>query len=107
MRLREIIEHMNRLFDGDLTDGDQLVYTNDVIKRKLLESDELTAQAMNNSKAQFSSSPTLEDEIMNAIMGALEAHQTMSQQALNSEKVRRGLKDVLLGPAHRAMREIG
>ena len=98
-RLREIIDRMNGLFDGDLTDGDQLVYINDVIKGKLLESEELTTQAMNNSKAQFSSSPTLEDEIMNAVMDALEAHQTMSQQALNSEKVRRGLKDVLLGPA--------
>lgn len=32
-------------------------------------------------------------------MDALEAHTTMSKQAINSEKVRAGLKDVLLGPA--------
>ena len=36
---------------------------------------------------------------MNAVMGALEAHTAMSTQAINSEKVRKGLKDVLLGPA--------
>ena len=36
---------------------------------------------------------------MNAIMGALEAHTAMSTQALNSETVRNGIKDVLLGPA--------
>jgi type I restriction enzyme R subunit len=36
---------------------------------------------------------------MNAIMGALEAHTAMSTQALESETVRDGLKDVLLGPA--------
>ena len=32
-------------------------------------------------------------------MGALEAHTAMSSQALQSETVRNGLKDVLLGPA--------
>ena len=32
-------------------------------------------------------------------MDALTAHTTMSKQALDSEKVRQGLKDVLLGPA--------
>jgi type I restriction enzyme R subunit len=36
---------------------------------------------------------------MNAIIGALEAHTAMSTQALGSEAVRNGLKDVLLGPA--------
>ena len=36
---------------------------------------------------------------MNAIRDALTAHTTMSKQALDSEKVRQGLKDVLLGPA--------
>ena len=36
---------------------------------------------------------------MNAVMDALEAHNTMSKQAIDSEKVREGLKDVLLGPA--------
>jgi len=32
-------------------------------------------------------------------MDALEAHSTMSSQALGSERVRNGLKDILLGPA--------
>jgi hypothetical protein len=37
-RLAEIIEKVNGLFEGDLTDDDQLVYVNNVIKGKLLES---------------------------------------------------------------------
>ena len=32
-------------------------------------------------------------------MEALDAHQTMSKQALDSDKVRAGLKSILLGPA--------
>jgi hypothetical protein len=58
---------------------------------------ELVVQATNNTKAQFANSPTLSTEIMNAVMDALAAHNTMSKQALDSEKVRDGLKDVLLG----------
>jgi type I restriction enzyme R subunit len=97
--LREIIERVNDLFNGELTDGDQLVYVNDVIKGKLLESEELATQAMNNSKSQFAASPTLDNELLNAIIDALDAHQKMSQQALGSDRVRAGLKDILLGPA--------
>jgi hypothetical protein len=96
--LREIIQRVNDLFHGDLTEGDQLVFVNDVIKGKLLESEELEVQARNNSKSQFAASPTLDHELVNAIIDALDAHQTMSQQALGSERVRTGLKDILLGP---------
>ena len=99
VRLAEIIAKVNDLFEGDLTDDDQLVYVNNVIKGKLLESQELVTQASNNTKAQFANSPTLSKEIMNAVMDALEAHTMMSKQAIDSEKVREGLKDVLLGPA--------
>ena len=98
---------MNGLFEGELTDDDQLVYVNNVIKGKLLESEELATQAANNTKAQFANSPTLSKELLNAVMDALAAHSTMSKQALDSEKVRDGLKDVLLGPAqlYEALRE--
>ncbi len=97
--LAEIIAKMNDLFVGDLTEGDQLVYVNDVIKGKLLESQALVTQANNNTKAQFENSPTLDTAILDAIMDALDAHQTMSKQALDSQRVRAGLKSILLGPA--------
>ncbi|HYG25799.1 MAG TPA: hypothetical protein VD906_02730, partial [Caulobacteraceae bacterium] len=97
--LHEVIQRVNDLFEGELTDDDRLVYVNQVIKGKLLESEALTTQARNNTKAQFASSPTLDDAILDAIMDALEAHQTMSRQALDSAKVRAGLKSILLGPA--------
>lgn len=97
--LQEIIGKVNDLFEGDLTDDDQLVYVNNVIKGKLLESKELVLQASNNTKAQFANSPTLSKEIMNAVMDALAAHSAMSKQAIDSERVRDGLKYILLGPA--------
>ncbi|HZZ94240.1 MAG TPA: DEAD/DEAH box helicase family protein [Usitatibacter sp.] len=97
--LSQIIERLNDLFDGDLTDDDKLVYVNNVLKGKLLESEILVTQAKSNTKEQFSNSPDLSGEIMNAIIDTLAAHNTMGKQALDSEKVREGLKDILLGPA--------
>lgn len=99
IRLLELIARVNDLFDGELTEGDKLVYVNDVIKGKLLESPTLREQALNNSKEQFAGSPDLAEAIMHAIMEALDAHTAMSTQALNSAEVRRGLKDVLLDHA--------
>jgi type I restriction enzyme R subunit len=98
-RLAEIIERVNDLFQGDVTNDDQLIYVNDVIKGKLLESEKLVQQATNNTKQQFANSPELARAIHDAIVDAFDAHSTMSKQALDSARVREGLKDVLLGPA--------
>lgn len=97
--LNEIIKKVNDLFEGELTDQDKLVYVNHVIKGKLLESETLRQQATNNTKEQFANSPDLKRELLNAIMGALDAHNSMSTQALNSEAEQSGLKDILLNNA--------
>lgn len=105
--LAEIIEKVNDLFDGELSDQDKLVYVNHVLKGKLLESQTLQQQATNNTKEQFAGSPDLMAELQNAIIGALDAHTAMSTQALNSDRVRQGLKDILLNHAalYEALRE--
>jgi type I restriction enzyme R subunit len=95
--LAELIEKVNDLFVGDLTPGDKLVYVNDVIKGKLMESEKLAEQALNNTKEQFDSSPDLDKELEGAIIDALAAHGSMSKQALESPKLRADLKAVLLG----------
>jgi type I restriction enzyme R subunit len=97
--LTEIIQKVNDLFEGELTDDDKLVYVNNVIKGKMLESELLRKQAANNTKEQFANSPDLNKALLDAIMDALDAHTVMSKQALESESVREGLKKVLLGPA--------
>jgi type I restriction enzyme R subunit len=52
---------------------------------------------MSSSKTRKSVSPA-ERIIMNAVMDALAAHTTMSKQAIGSQRVREGFKEVLLGP---------
>jgi type I restriction enzyme R subunit len=97
--LAEIVEKLNSLFEGDLTEQDMLVYVNNVILGKMLESAVLAQQAGSNTREQFAGSPDVWSELENAIIGALDAHTTMSKQALNSETVRRGLLDILLNHA--------
>ena len=41
--LSEILDRVNDLFEGELTDDDKLVYVNNVIKGKLMESEVLAA----------------------------------------------------------------
>ncbi|MFN5745916.1 MAG: UvrB domain 3-containing protein, partial [Methylococcaceae bacterium] len=96
--LDEIIARVNALFQGELTDDDKLVYVNNVLKTKLLESEILIQQAASNSKKQFAESPDLAGAILDAIMDAFDAHSVMSKQALDSETVRHGLREILLGP---------
>lgn len=93
--LRELIEKLNALFEGGLTDQDELVYL-DTVQAKMLESTTLQKQATGNSKEQFAGSPDLDRELVSAIIDALEAHRLMSTQALASETVREGLRDILL-----------
>lgn len=96
--LSELVAKVNDLFEGELSDEDRLVYVNHV-KGKLLESEILVQQASNNSKGQFDNSPDLDSALTDAIIDAFDAYTTMSKQALDSERVRAGLKSILLGPA--------
>jgi len=96
--LAELIAKLNEAFGSDLTDGDQLSFAT-TLGTKMRESDVLIKQAENNSKEQFANSPDLDNEMLNAIMEALDAHNELSRRALDSEEVRRQLKAILLGPA--------
>ena len=85
------------MFEGDLTEGDKVSFFT-AVEAKLLESDTLRAQAVANTREQFMNSPNLNDELMNAIMDAMTAHQSMSRQALNSEALRARMLATILGP---------
>lgn len=96
--LNEIIEKVNSLFEGELTDGDKLVYVNGVLKGKLLENETLIGQAVSNSKAQFDNSPDIRTALIDAIIDAGDAHHMMTAQALGSKRTLDGLLDIILGP---------
>ncbi|MCX5950551.1 MAG: DEAD/DEAH box helicase family protein, partial [Cyanobacteria bacterium] len=94
-QLAEIIEKLNQIFNG-VQPAEEVIYATQVLPTRLRQSTTLRQQAAANSKQQFGSSPDLDRELMDAIIGALDAHQAMSSQALNSSEARAGLKDILL-----------
>jgi type I restriction enzyme R subunit len=94
--MAELIEKLNELFGSETTEQDQLVYVNQVLRGKMLESETLRQQATNNTKEQFAASPDLRMELQNAIIASYDAHSAMSTKALNSPVVLHGLLDILL-----------
>ena len=71
--LEEVIAKINVLFSGDHPDSSlRSVVTH--VKDRLEESETLQQQAQNNSLAQFSASPDLQNEFVGAVIGAMESH---------------------------------
>lgn len=93
--LRAIIDKLNEIFGKETTDGDQLSYAR-TLREKTLESETLKKQALANTKEQFWNSPDLTRELLNAIIGSMDAQADLSTKAINSELVREGLKRVLI-----------
>jgi type I restriction enzyme R subunit len=93
-RLREIIQKMNELFEGELTDADQINFVNH-IRDKMLENPVLAQQAAANKKDQFAASPDFHDAMMTAVVNAYDNHMSMSEQVLKKDNVKAGLKEIL------------
>lgn len=106
-RLDEIIARLNDLFEGEITDENQLIYVNGVLMGHMLASEDLQTQAMANTKAQFEASPTIRDEFLDAVIDSEDQFANMSRQVLSSEALRAKLLDILLGPGnlYEALRE--
>ena len=70
--LNEVIAQINDLFSGDHPDSSvRNVVAH--IKDRLEESETLQQQAQNNSLAQFSASPDLQNEFVGAVIGAMDS----------------------------------
>jgi type I restriction enzyme R subunit len=85
VRLREIIRKMNELFEGELTDADQINFVYH-IRDKMLENPVLAQQAAANQKDQFSASPDFHEAMMTAVVNAYDNHMSMSEQAQEGQR---------------------
>jgi type I restriction enzyme R subunit len=95
VRLREIIDRMNTLFEGDgLTDNDMVGFSG-YVGGKLDESEKLQAQAKANTLDQFLASPDLTRAFVDAVLDSDTNFRSMSEQVLGSKKVQEGLLALL------------
>ncbi len=102
--LSEIIQRLNTVFEGELTDADIVSYTTH-IRDKMLESEVVRQQARANTQEHLLLSPDFERELQNVIIAAMANHMSMSKQLLgNEEKMayfRRVIAHMLQQPAQR------
>lgn len=84
-RLAEIVEAMNDLFSGDLSEADLVGYVT-TIKGKLLENEELAQQAANNTEEQFMLGD-FKDVLTDIVIEGQEAHNSIAEQLLKDERV--------------------
>ncbi len=101
-RISEIIQKLNDLFEGELTDNDVLSFATH-ISDKMLENHVLRQQAASNTKEQFALGD-FRKAMMSAVVTGMGNYQSMGKQVLSNERVREGFADVLLDIVYEALR---
>lgn len=97
--LAHIVEKMNELFAGELTDNDKLNYAT-AIKDKVMENEKVVSQFMINSKEQamLGDYPVA---LMEAVALSMDVHKNMATQVLSADKVREGFARLVLDMIYR------
>lgn len=94
--LKEIVEQMNDLFEGNaLTDADKINYATH-IRDKMMESEVLAKQASANEKDQFGASPDFMQAFEDAVISAYKNHKDMSEQVMSKGYVKKAMAGLLL-----------
>lgn len=107
--LRDIINRINELFEGELSDGDALSYFNTLLS-KALENKVLAKQAAVNPLHQFKVSPDLEPAVHDAVVDCFDKNQSMTKQMLANSSIMRDMTAMLAEAMYKgfaAMRQNG
>jgi type I restriction enzyme R subunit len=95
VRLKELIDTMNTLFEGDgLTDSDMVGFTG-YVGGKFDENERLRDQAKANSLEQFMGSPDLGSAFQDAVIDSDANFRSMSEQVLGSKSIQKAILDLL------------
>ena len=78
-----------------------------VLKVLIEESETLQQQAQNNSLAQFSASPDLHHEFLNAVIGAMDSSGDLSAQILNNPELSQKLLGELVPLIYKQLKATG
>jgi type I restriction enzyme R subunit len=101
--LKEIVERMNDLFAGDLTEADMVGYVT-TVKGKLLENETLAEQAANNSPEQFELGD-FKDAFEDAIVEGMDAHNNIAKQMLSDERIFTAMQSMMAAVVYKAFHQ--
>jgi len=99
--IEHIVNMMNDLFAGELSDDDKLNYAR-TIRDKVMENEKVLEQIKNNSKKQAMMGD-FPGAMTDAIIGSMSAHQDMAKQVLSEDKVKDGFARLLLDMIYKDM----
>ena len=94
IKLQELIDQLNLIFEGELTDNDLVNYAYGV-RDKLMENDKLRTQALNNTKKQFDESDELQEAILSAVEEQKAVNSSLAAQVMSDPKVRSAFVQVI------------
>lgn len=104
IRLLELIEQLNLIFEGELSDSDLVNYAF-AVRDKLMENETLKAQARNNTKKQFDESDELNDAILDAVDGQAAVNADLARQVMGDTKKRDSFLRLIRDLAYWAFQE--
>ena len=103
-RLSIIIQKMNEVFSGNLSEADFRGYATTLIS-KMVADPTLREQAQANDTVDAFANGAYEGKLNLAVVDALESHNAMADQALRHEKVFKSLAGLLVGEVYRQLRQ--
>ena len=93
-RLSELIQKLNDLFEGQLSDADKIAYVEHIVG-KMMENDTLAKQAEQNTKEQFGLGD-FKGVFTDTIIEGLDNYKSMASQVLGNERVKQEFADIVL-----------
>lgn len=105
VKLFELIEQLNLIFEGELSDTDLVNYAYTVTD-KLMENETLRTQAQNNTKKQFSESDDFMDAVLTAVEDQNLINSSLAQQIMSDSKKRDAFLRAILDLAYRKFTEV-
>lgn len=101
--MQALVEQMNGLFEGELSDADLISYAQHV-SAKMLENPALEKQAAASSKERFLHGD-FRQAMMKAVIDSMKSHKTMSNQVLGRLDVQEGLATILADLVYEGFRK--
>jgi len=104
IKLLELIEQLNLVFEGDLSDTDLVNYAH-AVRDKLLENEVLRTQARNNTKKQFDESDELQEAILDAVDEQSKVNADLASQVMSDARKRDEFMKIIRDLAYWAFRD--
>jgi len=102
--LSELVEQLNRIFEGELTDSDMVNYA-EATADKVMEDGEVVLQARNNTSLDQFANGKIRTAIPDAVLQMMEAHTEMTRQVMANPETMARFAELITGIVYGKVRD--